>query len=68
MKKTDRVALTDHPEFVGTIAEEKRGVFEVLFDGGGVGRFKADALTPADEATVTTKTWPPAGLETKSVP
>lgn len=63
-----RVVLRDHPEFIGTAGtRDSRDVVEVQFDGGGAGRFKADDLIPADEAPVTNKTWPPAGLETKAV-
>lgn len=64
----DRVALRNHPEFIGTVAGPAReaGLVEVEFDGGGRGRFKTSDLVPADEAPVTNKTWPPAGLETKA--
>lgn len=63
----ERVALRDHPEFVGTAGNrDGRDLVEVRFDGGGSGRFKADDLIPADEAPVTNKTWPPSGLETKA--
>lgn len=66
-EKDERVALRDHPEFIGTVAgSDGRGRVEVEFDGGGTGRFKADDLIPADQAPVTNKTWPPAGLETKT--
>jgi hypothetical protein len=66
VKKNDRVALASTPQLVGSInsGADKRGLYEVAFDGGGSGWFRADQLIPADQAT-TTKTWPPAGLETK---
>lgn len=67
MEKDERVVLREHPEFIGTVVgHDNRGLVEVQFDGDGEGRFKPDALLPADQAPVTTKTWPPAGLETKA--
>lgn len=67
MEKDERVVLRERPEFIGTVeGRDRRGLVEVQFDGGGMGRFKADDLLPADKAPVTNKTWPPAGLETKA--
>lgn len=66
-KKDDRAVLAERPELVGTVKETpKGGVVEVALDGGGTGRFKAGDLIPEADAPMTTKTWPPSGLETKT--
>jgi hypothetical protein len=66
MQKQDRVTLVSRPEFIGTIvSDERRGLFEVEFDGGGRGFFNVHDLQLASDAPVTNKTWPPSGLETK---
>lgn len=68
MEKNSRVALTAQPGLIGKIAEiDRRDVAEIVFEGGGRGRFPLGELQPvADDAP--SKGWPPQSYETKLAP
>lgn len=67
VKKEDRVALAQRPLLTGTILDVRGQHAEIDFDGGGRGLFKIEDLVKVDPNAPISKTWPPAGLETKAM-